>query len=84
MHKGQKVPLGQFTLEDQLFLKSIGISAMEPGREKLLALSAGTKKDLKLIEQRADGLLPIHLEADMEKDLGSNLRFFRDLENLDD
>lgn len=84
MNKSNKAPMGQFTLEDQVFLKSIGISVMEPGQEKLLAISAGTKRDLKLIEKRADGLLPIHLDSKGDGDLGSNVRFFRDLENLDD
>lgn len=79
---------GFITLEDQAFLKALGISGMTPGAEYALnehkaALDARAK-----IEARADGLLALELgeatKAELErrgKD-PDELSFFRDVDKL--
>lgn len=81
---------GQFTLEDQAFLKSLGISGMPRGLEAALEHQKQAKTRMSRIEARAETLQPLDLDDNAIRDLARergqsrsrverDLRFFRDL-----
>ena len=76
------------SLEDQAFLKSIGISGLAPGAEFALREHDAALAAQKRIEARADGLLGLDLGARARSELerdgidGDDLSFFRDLDGL--
>lgn len=81
---------GQFTLEDQVFLKSLGISGMPRGLEAALEYQKQAKTRLARVETRAEELQPLELDDQAIRDLARergqsrgrverDLRFFRDI-----
>ena len=95
MKKTFEVPEGSFTLEDQAFLKELGISGMPGGREAALKHFEAGMAAMDRIEKRADGLQALDLDPDTlarlareqgrpVAELAQELRHFRDLEKLDE
>ncbi|CAM2065603.1 hypothetical protein SCOR_09490 [Sulfidibacter corallicola] len=81
---------GRFTLEDQEFLKKLGISAMPSGVETMLRESRAAKQRDAAIRERADGYLPLEPDektlAEMSREQGrpveeirKEMRMFRDI-----
>jgi len=88
-------PTGFITLEDQDFLKTIGITGLSPGLDFLLRQQKESREALAKIEARADGLIALDLDESVyEKlaneqerpieDLRENFRLFRDITDLSD
>lgn len=86
---------GHFSLEDQEFLKSIGISAMTPGEEYAQRQYREAMEARERIEKRATGLELLELDEKSvdsisrvreqpPSELRRKLRRFRDLEAADD
>ena len=88
-------PVGKFSLEDQKFLRELGISAMPKGLEFALNQQRQAQEARKRLERRADGLQSIQLdEAGLTKlaeqrgipleTLRAELGLFRDIEKFRD
>ncbi len=95
MKEDKPHPTGFITLEDQDFLKTIGITGLSPGLDFLLRQQKESREALVKIEARADGLTQLELnEATYKKlakeqdrpieDLRENFRLFRDITDLPD
>lgn len=55
---------GMWTLEDQAFLKQMGISCVPSGQEFLLTQKASAKEDLAKVEIKSQGLQIFELNED--------------------
>lgn len=90
----EKEPLraGYITLEDQEFLKELGISGMESGAETILRQSQEAKEAMSRIEERAAGLQALELDdmtlLKLSREQGKpisqireEMQFFRDADN---
>lgn len=81
---------GQYTLEDQAFLKALGISGMPRGLEAALQYQKQAAARRQRVEARADGLLPLELDETAIRKLARErgqspaqiereMNFFRDI-----
>jgi len=89
MSDAERAQAGFFDLDDQEFLKEMGISAMPSGAEFMLRMARETREAKTRIEERADGLQTLELNEhaleamsletgeDIEV-LREKLRLFRD------
>ena len=90
MKKREILPHDLISLEDQDFLKELGISGLPSGREFLLRQQEANAAALQRIEERAEGLRALSLdEKTLEilseekvrpiEELREDLRLFRDI-----
>ncbi len=85
--------VGPMSLEDQAFLKELGISGLSHGAEFLLRQQQAGRDDMARVEKRADGLMSLELNEhalkqlsietnDSLEELRENMRLFRDMDKL--
>ena len=90
MSDSESARAGFFDLDDQVFLKEMGISAMPGGAELMLRMARETREAKARIEDRADGLQTLELSeqaiSGMSLETGEDidalrekLRLFRDI-----